>query len=75
MEPGQNYYLDLGVVKNLARVSLNGCNLGVAWCYPWRLDATGALRDGENRLEIEVANLWPNRLIRDAGLPADQRLT
>jgi len=73
--PCEKYYLDLGVVKNLARVRLNGCNLGVAWCYPWRLDATGALRNGENQLEIEVANLWPNRLIRDAGLPPDQRLT
>ena len=72
---GKKYFLDLGLVKNLARVRLNGSDLGVAWCYPWRLDATGVLRDGDNRLEIEVANLWPNRLIRDAGLPPEQRLT
>ena len=72
---GKKYFLDLGLVKNLARVRLNGSDLGVAWCYPWRLDATRALRNGDNRLEIEVANLWPNRLIRDAGLPPEQRLT
>ena len=75
VEPGKKYYLDLGLVKNLARVRLNGNDIGVVWCYPWRLDATDALRNGDNRLEIEVANLWPNRLIRDAGQPAEQRLT
>ncbi len=72
---GRRYYLDLGLVKNLARVRLNGCDLGVAWCCPWRLEATRALRSGQNQLEIDVANLWPNRLIRDAALPPDQRLT
>lgn len=68
-------YCDLGIVKNLARVRLNSSDLGVAWCSPFRLEATGALHNGENHLEIEVVNLWPNRLIRDAGLPSDQQLT
>jgi hypothetical protein len=39
------------------------------------VDVTLVLRDKDNQLEIAVANLWPNRLIRDAGLPAEQRLT
>ena len=73
--PGQKIILDLGDVKNLARVRLNGHDLGVVWCAPWRVDATAAIRDGSNDLEIEVANLWPNRLIGDQTLPPDQRLT
>ncbi len=41
---GQRIYLDLGTVKNLARVRLNGRDLGVVWCAPWRVDITGALK-------------------------------
>lgn len=67
--------LDLGVVHNLAGVRLNGIDLGVVWCAPWRLDITDALQSGENRIEIRVANLWPNRLIGDSALSPDERLT
>ena len=72
---GQKYFLELGEVKNLARVKLNGHNLGVVWCAPWRLATGDALKAGSNELEIEVANLWPNRLIGDLSLPADKRFT
>jgi alpha-L-rhamnosidase len=72
---GRRAYLDLGSVKNVARVRLNGDDLGVAWTAPWRVEITRAARPGMNDLEIEVANLWPNRLIGDAGKPRDQRLT
>jgi hypothetical protein len=68
-------FLDLGDVKEIAEVRLNGRSLGVAWTKPFRVDATPALRAGENKLEIEMVNLWPNRLIRDAQLPPDRRLT
>jgi hypothetical protein len=69
------FLLDLGVVKNLARVRLNGRDLGIVWCAPWRVDITGAVKSGGNELEIAVANLWPNRLIGDQSLPPEKRLT
>ena len=72
---GQKCLLDLGVVKNLARVRLNGRDLGVVWCSPWRVEACRAIRPGKNNLEIEVANLWPNRLIGDRTLPAEKQFT
>jgi hypothetical protein len=68
-------YLDLGRVRNVAEVRLNGRNLGVVWTAPWRVDATKAIKPGVNTLEIEVVNLWPNRLIGDAGQPKEKRLT
>jgi hypothetical protein len=71
---GQPIYLDLGVVDNLAKVKLNGRELGVVWCAPWRVELKG-LRPGANDLEITVANLWPNRLIGDQSLPAGMRTT
>ncbi|MEA3463171.1 MAG: glycosyl hydrolase [Bacteroidota bacterium] len=63
------YYIDLGVVKDIARVKLNGEDLGVVWCAPWRLDISDALKEGENVLEIEVANRWINRLLGDSQKP------
>jgi len=67
--------LDLGVVKQLAQVRLNGRDLGVLWAAPFRADATDAIRPTGNTLEIEVVNFWPNRVIGDQSLPEDQRLT
>ncbi|MGB8958888.1 MAG: glycosyl hydrolase [Candidatus Aminicenantales bacterium] len=64
-------WLDLGTVENIAGVRLNGRDLGVVWCDPWRVDITGAIKPEGNRLEIRVANLWPNRLIGDEREPAD----
>ena len=59
----------------MAQLYLNGQDLGVLWCAPWRVDITEALKQGENLLEIKVANLWPNRLIRDSSLGPEQRET
>jgi hypothetical protein len=68
-------HLDLGIVRNLAGVRLNGRDLGVVWCSPWRVDISAALRPAGNELEITVANLWPNRLIGDLALPEAERRT
>ena len=64
-------WLDLGTVKNIAGVRLNGRDLGVVWCDPWRVEITEAVKPAGNRLEIRVANLWPNRLIGDEQEPPD----
>ncbi len=62
-------WLGLGKVSVIARVRLNGSDLGVVWCAPWSVDITDHLRAKDNRLEIEVANLWANRLIGDQQSP------
>lgn len=72
---GQKYTLDLVAVKNLARIRLNGRDLGVVWCAPWRVEITEALTKGTNRLEIEVVNLWVNRLIGDKSLQENNMFT
>ena len=64
-------FLDLGEVKNMARIRLNDKETGVLWTYPWQIEITENLKKGENKLEIEVANLWPNRLIGDENKPDD----
>jgi hypothetical protein len=58
-------WLDLGDVKNLAEVVVNGKSLGIVWHAPYRVDATGALKPGPNQVTIRVTNAWVNRLIGD----------
>ena len=67
--------LQLGKVGHVAEVRLNGTPLGIVWCEPWSVDLTGVVREGENLLEIDVVNLWMNRLIGDSALPPEQRRT
>ena len=65
-------FLDLGAVKNLAEVFLNGQPLGIVWCPPWRVRIpAGTLRAKDNQLEIRVTNTWVNRLIGDERQPDD----
>jgi hypothetical protein len=69
----QRVELDLGEVREIAEVSLNGRSLGVLWKQVKTLDITDAYihnPDAENVLEIRVTNLWPNRLIGDQHIPA-----
>lgn len=61
-----SYLLDLGEVKNLAEVIVNGQNMGIVWKTPFRIDIGKALKSGENHLEIRVVNTWVNRLVGDA---------
>jgi hypothetical protein len=75
LKPGQRVLLDLGEVKDIAEVRLNGRQLGVAWTKPFRVDMTNALKTGENKLQIAVTNQWPNRLIGDGKLPPGKRFT
>ena len=63
--------LDLGSVKEIAEVRLNGQDLGILWKAPFRVDITKAAKPGDNELEVRVTNLWPNRLIGDEQYPDD----
>jgi hypothetical protein len=62
---GARLWLDLGDVKNLAEISVNGKSFGILWKTPFRADVTTALKAGANALEVKVTNLWVNRLIGD----------
>ena len=67
--------LDLGSVKNIAEVTMNGKPLGILWKEPFQADVTEAVKEGGNTLTIKVTNLWPNRLIGDQKLDEKDRAT
>lgn len=69
--PDHEVWLDLGRVEVIARVRLNGRDLGVLWHPPFRVEISAALQAGANTLEVEVTNLWINRLIGDEQQPDD----
>jgi hypothetical protein len=72
---GGRVFVDVGEVKEMARVSLNGRDLGVVWCPPWRVKIpAGLLRGKGNEIRIAVANTWHNRLAADHALPNGERL-
>jgi hypothetical protein len=69
--PRSGVWLDIGVCHHLARVTVNGRELGTVWTAPWRINVSGHLRRGENLIEIAVTNVWANRLIGDEQQPPD----
>lgn len=67
--------IDLGNPNFIAQVLVNGKDAGIIWCSPWQLDVTEYLNEGENNIEIRVANSLMNRMIYDAQLPEKDRVT
>lgn len=65
LKKGAHIWLDLGDVKNLATVSVNGKEMGETWHAPYRVDVTSALKGGKNEVTIRVVNAWVNRMIGD----------
>ena len=63
------YILNLGDVKIVAEVKLNGKDLGVSWMPPYKVDISEALQKGNNQLEIRITNQWSNKLIGDERFP------
>lgn len=69
------YVLDLGDIKNLAEVVVNGQSVGIVWKKPYRIDMSAAVRAGSNTVQIKVTNLWVNRLIGDAQPGVTNKIT
>jgi len=69
------YYLNLGRVEFIAKVSVNGKDAGTCWNSPYVLEVTEHLQQGENKLKVEVTSTWFNRLVYDAALPETDRKT
>ncbi len=67
------YFINLGEVQVISKVRLNGEDIGITWIKPHILNVKGMLKKGKNRIEIEVANLWRNRMIKEKSLPKNER--
>jgi hypothetical protein len=68
-------YIDLGDARDLATIKINGKEVAICWKFPYRADITDYLKNGKNNLNVDVTNLWCNRLIGDGKLPQEERLT
>lgn len=67
--------INLGVVRELAHVYVNGKDAGISWVKPNKVLISDLVKPGKNNLKIEVANTWHNRLCGDAKLPETNRIT
>ena len=59
-------------VHNIAAIRVNGKYVTTLWTAPWEADITEYVKNGDNEIEVEVANLWVNRIIRDMGLKEEK---
>ena len=65
-KPGARMVLDLGIVKEIAEVEINGKPVDqILWKPPFQVEVTGLLKPGGNELSVKITNLWPNRMIGD----------
>ncbi|MES2276576.1 MAG: glycosyl hydrolase [Bacteroidota bacterium] len=69
--PAMRCFLQLGRVLNTVRVRINGKVVHLLWAPPFHLDITDFIVAGENNLELDITNLWANRLIGDEQYPDD----
>ena len=74
-QPNSSIWLDLGDVKNIAEVTVNGKSAGILWKTPFRVDITKLLKPGANQLELKITNLWVNRMIGDRQPNAPKQYT
>ena len=63
---GERVFLNLSDVREVCTVRINGKIVGTVWAMPYRLDITDSLAEGRNSIELDVTNLWPNRIVGDA---------
>ncbi|RDB02980.1 glycosyl hydrolase [Runella aurantiaca] len=75
LDKAAKYVIDLGDVKNIAEVVINGKNVGAAWKTPFKLDITEAIKAGDNAIRVNVTNTWVNRLVGDAQPDVKQKTT
>jgi hypothetical protein len=72
---GKTLILDLGNVQEMASIKINGNQLATRWSAPFQFDISKYVKRKNNKLEVEVVNMWPNRLIGDGKLPLEKRFT
>ncbi|MGD8777364.1 MAG: glycosyl hydrolase [Ignavibacteria bacterium] len=75
IEEGKEIYLNIGKLTGIAKIKVNGQEVGGIWTAPWKIAITKAVKTGKNKVEISVVNNWMNRLIGDSKLPKDKRIT
>jgi len=74
LKPGSKLLLDLGTVKDVAQVSVNGRPVATLWKPPYEADVSGAVKAGKNLVEIKVTNQWTNRQAGDRSAPPEKRV-
>ena len=65
LDKNEKIILDLGEVKNLAEVFINGKSAGIVWKKPFVVNIASLLIKGGNTIEVKVVNSWVNRLVGD----------
>jgi len=69
----KSIYIDLGVVLDVAEVFVNDKSVGVLWTKPFKLNIKDYIKEGKNKIEVKITNMWINRLTGDMDLPVEEK--
>jgi hypothetical protein len=72
-DKGKDCFIDLGEVRDVAEVFVNGESAGILWKKPFRINISRLVKTGDNELKVEVVNMWINRLTGDMLLEPKDR--
>ena len=75
IESKKGISIDLGEVYDVAEILVNGTSAGILWTKPYKLNIEEFVKEGENKLEVQITNLWINRLTGDINLPEGKKFT
>ncbi len=67
--------LSLGRVRDWAEIYVNNAKINMLWCAPYVCDIAPYLKEGANDIKVVVTSTWFNRLVKDASLPENERMT
>ncbi|HSU49898.1 MAG TPA: glycosyl hydrolase, partial [Segetibacter sp.] len=67
---GTKVFVVFDEIKEMVRVSVNGNDCGIVWTPPYKANITRYLKEGQNRITVQVINTWNNRIVGDLKIPS-----
>jgi len=75
LSKGAQAYITFEDIQEMARVTVNGKDCGIVWTPPYKANITRHLKEGSNKISVQVINNWNNRIVGDLKSPEKREYT
>jgi len=72
LSPNVEAYVVFEDIQEIARVTVNGNDCGIIWTPPYKTNITQYLKEGTNKISVQVINNWNNRIVGDLRSPEEK---